>query len=121
MPPHVTMVSGILDKMGTPFLEHIGRCPSEFSDRQLADLTAYLMSPNGDYNCADVRSELYLPTNDADGEPFLSDCQPDGWAKLRCKLWEQLYHTDLPHHCYLISGKNDVVYLLRGFLLFDLI
>ena len=106
--------------MNVTFYGNAGKSPADFDPGFLKDIMAVLMAPNGDYNSSDVRSELYVQKDDERGVPFLHDCQPEGWAKLRHKLWDQMENLVPMHYCYLLNGGGTCVHKVRCWFLKDI-
>ena len=106
--------------MNVSFFQNAGKSPTDFDGGFLKDVMAFLMSPNGEYNSSDVRSELYTPMDDEKNKPYLHDCQPEGWAKLRHKLWDQMEWLVPKHYCYLINRNYSCVHKVRCWFLKDI-
>ena len=81
-------------------------------DAQLKQVQAFLMAPNGDYNCAEVRCERYEASYDTARQPYMFGLLPKGWNSLRENIWTAMGLAERSYFCYLLD-KKDMVHKVR--------
>ena len=91
-----------------------GKAFNEFTDGELKDVQAFLMSTAGEYNCADTRNEAEVAgtvaIKPAGRKKVVYETvvgvQPPRWHDIRRKCWDFLAGVESPKYCCYLLDKD---------------